>query len=220
MKVPENPIKNQKTVVTDFSLLSADKWLEHMEQEIEPMCLETEAAQLALLLKNSPDDRFAFESLQRLRKQIKKSDDVLLPESGFYYDCLHTKIMASIDSACDRDEKIASQKITGRSYQRTWQAAFGVAGIMMMVAIGVFIGTYQTSTLTQTPSAVVASNHEQQVEEHFERKLAAVDSAGSAAFARDMGGYESEEDFLTEAAASRLKQVSKRQADAMIRSLM
>ncbi len=217
-------------VITDFSLLGADKWLEHMEQEMEPMCQSTEAEDLERLLKNSPDDRFAYESLTRLRNQIRKSDDVLLPESGFYYDNLHSKIMASIDA------EIASQRLSGRSHQRvrskfvlpqflrTSQAAFGAAGMMMMVAIGLFIGVHQTpvtSPAAQSASAAdLAANHDQQVEEHFERKLAAVDTASSASFARDMGAYESEEDFLTEAAASRLKQVTKRQADAMIRSLM
>lgn len=218
--------KNSGALFNDLGLLNDACWIEHMEDEMEPLCRVDEIREMQKLLKNSIEDRASLESLKRVRALVKKLDDVLLPESGHYYDKLHDNIMAKIMAAIDDDVQASMPQKRSRfawSLALKSKAAFASAGAVMMAIIAVVVGLQQqskTGGVVADTGAVVAS-HSQQVEEHFERKLAAVESHElQAAFARDMGGYESEEDFLTEAAASRLKQITKRQADAIIRSLM
>ncbi len=196
------------------SFVPAEKWLEHLEEEIEPQCLTDEKSDLEMVLKNSPEDLGVLESLKRVRAAVKSLDDVALPESGHYYDNLHAKIMAAIDDDIAMNGEPERKPQRAPLFKRGLfkQQAFGLAGMTMMIAILAFVGLNKPSvTTTIAPQA--------SIEENFERKIASIDSRAGARFAHDMGSFESEEDFLTESAAQRLKQLSSAQADAMFRSL-
>jgi hypothetical protein len=213
------------------AFLSAEKWLEHLEEEIEPTCSAREKEDLDLLLKNSECDLAVRESLRRVRAAVKSLDDVALPESGHYYDTLHSKIMAAIedDVAMNGGPVQAPAKRAAFFSRgvRLPQAVFGALGMTMMIAILALVGLRHSPDAGSRPS-VIASEETQAIaadvasaatEENFERKIAMVDPQTSAKFARDMASFESEEDFLTETAAARLKHLSASQADALIRSL-
>jgi hypothetical protein len=208
------------------AFVSAEKWLEHLEEEIEPTCQATEKEELNLVLKNSPEDFETLEVLKRVRAAVKASDDVALPESGHYYDELHSKIMNALetDIAMNGEPERAAPKsripffFSLQFASRKAPAFVGALGMTMMIAVLTFVGVRQRSTPIAAYVAAEAQ-HEAQIEENFERKIAMVDPQSGASFARDMGSFESEEDFLTETAASRLKQISAKQADAIIRSL-
>jgi hypothetical protein len=214
------------------AFLTADKWLEHLEEEIEPTCLIAEKEDLNLVLENSSDDFETLESLKCVRAAVKSTDDVAMPESGHYYDALYSKIMAAIDDDVAmngepvRDVPRARRPLVF-STSRLPQALLGAFGMTMMVAILSFVGMTKRAPSQQDGLVAAATSHENVaekvaekiIEENFERKIAMVDSHSGATFAREMGSYESEEDFLTETAAARLKQVSVQQADTLLRSL-
>ena len=219
---------NSARAKSSEAFVTPDKWLEHLEEEIEPTCLASEKSDLDLVLKNSSEDLALRESLQRVRAAVKASDDVALPESGHDYDALHSKIMAAIDDDVAMNGEPVREKPRARrpfvlSTRRLPQALFGAFGMTMMIAILAFVGMSNRAPSQQGQQiAAVTSRQETRenvIEENFERKIAMVDSHSGAAFARDMGSFESEEDFLTETAAARLKQVSAQQADSMLRSL-
>lgn len=203
------------------SLVAAEGWVEHLEDEMEPLTFDED---LELLLQNSEEDRALFESLKQTRILVKKSDDVALPESGQFYDNLHSKIMAAIE----QDEILNGSRDT-RVVKRTrkpfaWPQVFGAVGMTMMLAIVAMMSlktsnvdtsaTKQVAAAEQTVSAEQAASNE-----HFERRLAMVDPRMGAIVARELGGFESEEDFLTETAAARLKQISAGEAREMLYDL-
>lgn len=202
------------------SLVAAESWVEHLEDEMEPLTFDED---LELLLQNSEEDRALFESLKRTRILVKKSDDVALPESGLYYDNLHAKIMAAIEH-----DEVTNGARTSRVVKRAqkpfaWPQIFGAVGMTMMLAI-VAMMSFKSSNLISAPNKQVAAvSAEQAAEtasnEHFERRLAMVDPRMGAIVAREMGGFESEEDFLTETAAARLKQISAGEARDMLYDL-
>ena len=201
-----------------LGLVEEATWLEHMESEMEDMCRASEVQDLELLLKNSPDDLETFESLKRVRAAVKRlSDDVAMPESGHYYDRLHAKIMAGIDTEIASDSMRPSQRVPLRKRALAWPSIFRTAGLTMMIAIISWLGVH-SSTLTTSKSNQVASQTTN-AGDTFGRSVASVDAHEGAAVARDLGSFESEEDFVTEAAEARLRQVSRADADAMMRSL-
>jgi hypothetical protein len=204
------------------AFVPAEKWLEHLEEEIEPRCLIAEKDDLELVLKNSPEDLAVRESLKRVRAAVKSLDEVALPESGHYYDNLHLKIMAAIDDDVAMNGEPIRQPAKARAPLFTrrlfTQPIFGLAGMTMMVAILAFVGLNR-ATSRAASSAVTTAAAEASIDENFERKIASLDSHVGAAFAHEMGSFESEEDFLTESAAQRLKQLSSAQADALIHTL-
>lgn len=209
---PAAPARNEAG-----AFVPAEQWVEHLEEEIEPKCSASEKEDLDLVLKNSPEDFAIRDSLKRVRAAVKSLDDVALPESGHYYDDLHSKIMAAIDDeiAMNGEPVRKAAKPRAPLFKRGLftQPVFGAAGMTMMLAILAFVGLHKR---TSTP----ATTHESAaIEENFERKIAMVDSHAGAQFARDMGSFESEEDFLTESAARRLKHLSSAQAEALMRSL-
>ena len=215
---------SNKARAESSTFLDADKWLEHLEEEIEPTCLSGEKADLDLVLKNSAEDLELRQSLQRLRAAVKSTDDVALPESGDYYDTLHSKIMSAIDDDIAMNgEPVREASRTRRPVifaKRFPQALFGAFGMTMMIAVLAFVGLHNRSMFVNGQQiAADASSREASIEQNFERKIAMVDSRSGARFAREMGSFESEEDFLTETAAARLKQVSAQQADSMLRDL-
>lgn len=202
------------------NLYAAESWIERLEEEMEPMTIDQD---LELLLKNSEEDRVLFESLKKTREVVKRSDDVALPESGHYYDTLHSKIMAAIEQeeiegrGIERHARIAITK-TRRSF--AWTQVMGAVGMTMMLAVVALMSL--KSSPVGSPSSeqhVVAVSEEAKSEERFERRLAMVDPRMGAQVAHELGGYESEEDFLTETAAARLKQISAGEASAMLYSL-
>ncbi len=210
------------------SFVAADRWLEHMEEEIEPSCLIAEKDDLNLVLKNSTDDFEILESLKRVRAVVKSSDDVALPESGHYYDTLHSKIMSAIeDDIAMNGEPVREKPRTRPPFHfssqllslRVPKAVFGALGMTLMMFVLAFVGLANRAPSQEGQQIASNSQREAIVEENFERKIAMVDSHSSATFAREMGSFESEEDFLTETAAARLKQVSAQQADTLLRTL-
>jgi hypothetical protein len=191
-------------------LMHVDGLIEHLEDEMEPVTFDED---LELLLKNSEEDRALFESLKKTREVVKRSDDVALPESGQYYDTLHAKIMAAIE-----DEEIAGRGIqTAKRARRpfAWPQVFGAVGMTMMLAIVALMSLKTSHTVSPAANEVAAVS----TQETFERRLAMVDPRAGAQIAHELGSFESEEDFLTETAAARLKQISAGEARAMMEDL-
>ncbi len=197
-------------------LVEVATWLEHMETEMEPVCRASEVEDFELLLKNSPKDFETLESLKRVRVLVKKSDDVALPESGHYYDQLHSKIMAAIEADAALEPLRPAKRSMGAGLL-AWPTLFRASGVTMMVALVAWVGLNQKSTFSKSDDHVAA--HNAAVGENFGRSVASVDAHAGATFARDMGSFETEEDFVTEAAEERLQQISQHDAEAMIRSL-
>lgn len=201
------------------NLLAAESWVEHLEDEMEPMSFDQD---LDLLLKNSREDRALFESLKKTREVVKRADDVALPESGHYYDALHAKIMSAIEQeeiegrGIERKARVSVTKIR-RSF--AWTQVMGAAGMTMMLAIIALMSLKSAPVGTAAGETVAAISQETKAQETFERRLAMVDPRMSAQIAHELGGFESEEDFLTETAAARLKQVSAGEASAILYSL-
>ena len=198
----------------------AATWLEHMEQETEIHALAEEAADRDLLLQNSPADLATYESLKRVRAAVKSlNDDVALPESGLFYDQLHAKIMAAIDEEDAASAQMSQRQGVLRS-RFSWPTMFRAASVTMMLAFITWFGLHQKASLSPKVSdeSTVAA-HAAAIGESFERNVASVDAHAGAEFAHDMGSFESDEDFVTEAAESRLQQVSRHDAEAMLKSL-
>jgi hypothetical protein len=103
-------------------------WLEHLEKEVDPNLRED----LELLLKNSNPDRKVYAGLKATRELVKRSDDVLLPESGLYYENLHDKIMASIKAEPSRGTVIMRARMSSGF---AWRSFAGAASMMMMLGI-------------------------------------------------------------------------------------
>ena len=202
----------------DKALVEEATWLEHMESEMENMCRASEIAELELVLKNSPDDLETFETLKRVRAAVKSlSDDVALPESGLYYDQLHAKIMVGIDAEIASEASRPSQRAPLRNRSLAWPSIFRAAGLTMMIAVISWLGLHPSSVKSSKTDQV--ATHSTAAGEIFGRSVASIDAHEGATVARDLGSFESEEDFVTEAAEARLRQVSRTEADAMIRSL-
>ena len=205
----------EKAATRARNLFAAEGWVEHLEDEMEPLTFDQD---LDLLLKNSEEDRALFESLKVTREAVKRSDDVALPESGHYYDNLHSKIMAAIEQeeiegrGIERQVRIAVTK-TRRSF--AWTQVMGAVGMTMMLAIVALMSLKSGPIGSTSSQQEVATTSEGS----FERRLAMVDPRVGAQVAHEMGGFESEEDFLTETAAARLKQISAGEARALLYSL-
>ena len=75
-----------------------DWWLEYMEKELDMNTMQD----MEVLLKNSPADHRKLRELEWVRKLVKDSDDVALPEDGRVYDQLHAKVMASVHESALR----------------------------------------------------------------------------------------------------------------------
>lgn len=209
------------------ALYATEGWVERLEDEVAT----DHDADLDLLLKNSESDRALFESLKKTRMIVKKSDDVALPESGQYYDELHTKIMAAIDADIAEaatpatighrivDVPVQILKNSKRSF--SWPTVFGTVGMTMMLAL-ISIMTFKSNPSMDSGASrtgAVAALETLEVDQRFERRLAMVDPRIGAAVAHELGSFESEEDFLTETAAARLKRVSAGEATAMLETL-
>ncbi len=200
------------------NLFAAEGWVEHLEDEMEPMTFDQD---LDLLLKNSEEDRALFESLKKTREAVKRADDVALPESGHYYDNLHSKIMAAIEQEeiDGRGIERHARKVVAKSRRSfAWTQVMGAVGMTMMLAL-VALMSLKSGNVGTTNSQVASNTSAAQQEpsdQNFERRLAMVDPRVGAQVAHEMGGYESEEDFLTETAAARLKQISAGEARALL----
>lgn len=192
-------------------------WLEHLEEEMEAQCRAEEAADKDLLLKNSPADLETYEALKRVRATVKSTDDVAMPESGHYYDQLHAKIMAAIDAEIESAPSRPKQRRALR-LPFAWPTAFRAAGLTMMIALISWLGLHQKGSLS-TAGSMESTIAVQSAGESFERNVASTESHSGAEFAHDMGSFEGDEDFVTEAAEARLAQVSQHDADAMLKSL-
>ncbi len=205
------PKVNQKTPGIIFR---KEGWLEHLEREVDPNLRED----LELLLKNSTADRKEFSQLKATRELVKKSDDVLLPESGIYFENLHDKIMAAIEEEPLKRVNVMSSRFTNRF---KWGTFAGAASMTMMIALVSWISLKTVSVEdVRTAAALEQSANQSGVEmsENFDRDLAAV-SGPETDVSVELNGYESEAEFVTAAVEERLKNLSPDQADALFASL-
>lgn len=214
---PAAPATSEASQAEAF--VSADAWIEHLEEEMEPACSADSKQDLDLVLKNSAEDAALFASLTKTRAAVASlKDDVALPESGEYYDRLHAQIMAAIEEDASLNGTARPQRPASKRRKILLSSMFSAFGLTMIVVILAALGLNHSRS-SSAPLAQADASRESAVEENFERKIAMIDSRSGAAFARDMGSFESEEDFLTETAAARLKQLSAKQAEALLRRL-
>lgn len=186
------------------SVFQDDWWLEHLEDETDPGLNED----LARLLENSPMDREIVESLQETRRLIEMSDDVALPESGEYYDKLHDKIMASLDTAQPLPK---SQLLRQKNFM--WTALSGSLGLATMMVFVSWMSFSQKSPLLKDApvSHVVehALDKDLEVEARFEQMM----------IASAMTDFKTETDILSDLADQRLQGLTDDQVDTLLRGL-
>lgn len=210
---------HRATTTTAESLYEADWWVEHLEEEIEPNFAED----LELLLKNSKEDENILASLKRTRDAVKASDDVAMPESGFYYQDLHNRIMAAIDfeeiPQSRREAYMTSIVPKNRRVRGfAWQGVFGAMGLTMMLALMTWMGMRESlpqAPLANEESRAVADVESPASEETLERGIAAI----SSSYSNEVNGFETEQEIVEEAAIAKLSQLSKEQVDELYRSL-
>lgn len=192
------------------SLYKDDWWLEHLEEELEPNLQED----LELLLKNSKADRQILQSLQRTRDLVKESDDVLMPESGHYYNDLHSRIMAAIDEEAAPVSGVSSGSLKKSSFARrgraVWPTIFGTSTLAILMA---FVSWYSIGSRDAQVAALKTVNA------HIDREIAAVSGIVPAAFSDSVLGYESESDFVADALAHRLKSLDSRDAEEIFKRI-
>jgi hypothetical protein len=183
------------------SIYADEGWLEHLEDELDPNLKED----LKLLLRNSNSDRLVLEELKSIR--------VNLPESGFYYEALHDKIMASIAEADDAKpvSRIFSIPARIRSMSRTTAGAAGLTLMMGLVAVFTIHGARDNMIPTQAHSVQSAAD--------FERKLASFDPSEDESASDSMLSVESEGDFVVAAAVEKFKTMAPEQVDRMLKTL-
>jgi hypothetical protein len=191
------------------SIYADEGWLEHLEDELDPNLKED----LKLLLRNSNSDRLVLEELKSIRVLIKSSDEMNLPESGFYYEALHDKIMASIAEADDAKpvSRIFSIPARIRSMSRTTAGAAGLTLMMGLVAVFTIHGARDNMIPTQAHSVQSAAD--------FERKLASFDPSEDESASDSMLSVESEGDFVVAAAVEKFKTMAPEQVDRMLKTL-
>lgn len=112
---------SRNTFDQKLGFMESERWIEQMENELDPSL----AQDMEILLKNSVRDRKRLERLWQTRNLIKKSDDVALPEDGRYYDVLHDKIIAAVDTASREDEvERSTGVVTDPTAKLSWTLAF------------------------------------------------------------------------------------------------
>lgn len=79
-----------------------DWWLDYLENEVDSLMKKKMDVSLGVSLI----DRRTFKGLEKFRKLIKNSDEVVLPEDLSVYDKLHEKIMDAVE---DVDGEIADK---------------------------------------------------------------------------------------------------------------
>lgn len=72
-------------------------WVDVLEGDVDPHS----AADANLVLEHSPLDRKILQQFKALKKALKQADWATVPESQSYYDQLHGRIMAAVESARD-----------------------------------------------------------------------------------------------------------------------
>ncbi|HVK62365.1 MAG TPA: hypothetical protein VM432_12480 [Bdellovibrionales bacterium] len=197
MKPPKHDPKHPKVT----TLFRKEGWLEHLELELEPNLRED----LELLLRNSKSDRNEFASLKATRDLVKKSDDVLLPESGHYYMNLHDRIMSAIEDEAPRTSTMRVKM----AHRFSWGAFAGTMTAMLALVSWVSLKTSTPDDSRATAAIESAS---------FDRDLASVAKAG-VNVSQELNGFESESEIVTAALEEKLKNLSPDQATALLASL-
>jgi hypothetical protein len=192
------------------AVLKKEGWVEHLEKEVDPNLRED----LEVLLKNSGADRKVFAALKTTRELVKRSDDVLMPESGLYFDSLHEKIMAAIDQEPQRGSKISrSRSIRGFA----WRSYAGAAGMTMSMMMMLAFVSWTTVKSAGNPDSRATAASAKSTD-HFERELAGV-AVPTTDVSNELNGYESKSEFVTAALEQKLKNMSPDQANALFAAL-
>ena len=197
------------------ALYSEEWWAEHLEAEHENAL----AADLNLLLENSPADRRVLKSLEQTRSAVKDAGDVYLPESGEFYQSLHDKIMAAIDEEIAPVEHIETS-IKSKLF-RIKQEKFGFQSIVkslmtvLVVTGGTLLAMRATQPFLQQQSS---ANFEHEMERTaLEHDLAA--NAKPQFIASSMVGYQNESDVVNEALLHRIDNLDAHEVDALFHTL-
>jgi hypothetical protein len=192
----------------EASRLSAGRWIEHLEDE----CEENLRRDLDLLLSNSKPDRQVLQGLKKVRKMVKDSDEVLLPESGLFYENLHDKIMAAVEDV-ERPRKRRFKY--GRKF--IWPTVVGSVSMMMMLAL--------ISIMTMKPSQPILGSQSMATEaprhnaENLGQNLAMASLPERNSLSDALIGADEQSDIVSDAAAKRLEGLSPAEADALLNSL-
>jgi hypothetical protein len=198
--------------------LNEELWLEHLEDENDPTFEED----LELLLGNSPADRRLLDGLKSTRQLIKSADEVSLPESGHYYDQFHDRIMAAIDEEIRENGGIqaspsaTNSKKSMRTLRLAWPAIISTMTLTVVLsavtwfALKTGMGAGAVSHLVKVAANGSATDESAG---EIDRKLAEMSTAETVS--GTMVAFQSETDFVTDAAIDRLNNLDKDQVDKL-----
>lgn len=197
-------------IVEKESYCKEDTWLEFLEEELDSELQDD----LKLLLKNSLADRRILESLESTRKSVERSGEVALPEDGRYYDKLHDKIMASIDSL---DQPAAISTLRQKSGH--WVNIFGTAVLSILVAVA-SLEVFKVTHSSDVSEGSVASHEAVLENQSEEQTLAMLDSSEQLALAQNVVGYGGDLDFMSDVVDQRIRAMDPVQARELMKRLV
>lgn len=222
-------VKGSRQQQPSNRLFQDEGWVDHLENEIEANLRDD----LEILLKNSEPDRRIRSSLEQIRTLVRNSDEVVLPESGHFYQNMHDRIMAQVETMPTPSASVHRSSWNIKALRRNrWSRRAGPVGVMMVLAVMSWLGVRSVDSGQENQSApaqvAAAQGTNKSVpvsnERSLELELAVVSGTESGAFAESVTDsvltHETQDDLLLAAVDRRLQDLSQAEAEAVLSGLM
>lgn len=178
-----------------------DIWIDFLEGEVDPSLRED----LARMLQNKPAAQAAVNDYARIKKGVKKTNDIKLNLDDQYFENLHSKIMTAVETQTAPKEAEVIPLI-----RRRWVPVAAAAALVIVLG-GVFVN-HVKDLQGQKPADKVA-----RVSQDW---LIQTSAKNPGAFSETVISNEDDSDLLMDATARKLDRMSDDEAKKIINELI